>query len=690
MSEKLPFSHWLFIVASIACGLLMMPQFFAAGFLSKLAIILVLVAASAIALAIRAIRGNGLVLVAHPVSLAFAGFSITTALSIFFTQDYPTTSLFGLGAVGLWSGVIVWLLTALLQPEAEAADRRGQLLSFSTKLQQQFLVGLGYGIIGLALTTILEQLGIGPARWFNAALGFNLPTDLRFSLAGSPLFAAELGLVAGVAWVWQSLQHKRLTPFNLTVIAASVIVVALNTWNLMPGKIASIALPNWSASWSVLLDTLRTPKTALIGFGTESYTAAFARFKPIWMNGTNVWQLSFGSGSNWPLTLVVTQGLLSLGAWILVIIKVAQLIKNSSYHLHPAASVIIATFVLQLVLPFQVGLLILQVLAVTVLLIGANAELQVVNLKPKHSWTMIASWVLVLGVASLGWFYGKLYAAYNHLALADSASYHNEPLKLYEHQRQAVILSPYIDLVRRQYALTNLQIALGLSANPQATDTDRAQITQLVSQAIREAKAATIIDPNNTQNWIVLAEIYRNLGTAAKEANQWTVSSLVNAIQTDPTNPTLRLDLGLVLLDQNLQTEAAQSFNQAIELKPDLPGAYYQLGRVFKLNNQLDKTQTLWQKALSLLPATSEEYRSVESSLKELSSAIAATASARKQLPPVPTPTPTQSASESALLRLTKEGSQAVLNEANPLNTESTSSVVSNPTAEPQPNGAAQ
>lgn len=685
MTGKLHFSHWLLLAAAAACGVLLIPHLFAAGFLSKLLIILVVILSATAIVAINSIRSNSVTLVTHPVSLALAGFSATTALSIFFTQNYPVTGLFGLGAIGLWGGLMVWLLTTLLQPEAEAAERRGHSLSYATQLQQQLLLSLGYATIFLAFTTVLEQLGIGPARWLNGLFGFNLPTDLRFSLAGSPLFAAEFGAVVGTAWIWLSLQQKRLTPLNLTIIASAVLVIVLNTLSLMPGKIASIALPNWAASWSVALDTLRTPKTALIGFGTESYTNAFSRFKPGWMNGTEVWQLSFGSGSNWPLTLLVTQGLLSVIALIFVITKVFQLIKSSSHHLHPAAAIVTAAFVLQLTLPFQVGLFILQLLALTVLILSVPTQLQVIEFKPKHWWPAAFGWLVLGGLVSLGWFYGTLFTAYYHLALADRAAYRNEPLKIYEHQRQAVVLSPYIDLVRRQYALTNLQIALGLSSNPQVTDADRNQITQLVSQAIREAKAATILDPSNTQNWIVLAEIYRNLSTAAKEANQWTVSSLVSAIQTDPTNPALRMDLGLVLLDQNLQNEAAQSFNQAIELKPDLPGGYFQLGRVFKLNNQLDRTQTLWQKSLSLLSATSEEYRTVSTSLKELEAAIAATLSAKK-LAPLPTPSPTPaSATDSALLRLTQEGSKSVLDAASPLSTQPESAVVNPPTSAPQP-----
>jgi tetratricopeptide (TPR) repeat protein len=143
---------------------------------------------------------------------------------------------------------------------------------------------------------------------------------------------------------------------------------------------------------------------------------------------------------------------------------------------------------------------------------------------------------LLAGILGTGWYYGRLFVAYYHLFSADRAAFKNEPARLYDHQRQAVLASPYLDLVRRQYAMTNLQLALALSTNKNPTEADRTQITQLVSQAIREAKAATIIDPTNSQNWVALAEIYRNLGNA-KEANQWTITALVSAIGTDPPIP---------------------------------------------------------------------------------------------------------------------------------------------------------
>jgi len=644
------------------------PVLFATTFVSKLLISLGLGLVLIGVIATKSIFSNKVTLVTTPITGALAAIAITTAATVFFTQPYPVNGLFGLGGFIFWTAIAGWLLSSLLQPEAEAAEDRGQLVSWTTQLQYRILTSLGLVSLVLAITGALEQIGFGPARWMNTLLGINLPTDLRFSLAGSPLAAAQLGGLALVGWILLSWKQKHWSPMAVSFIVGGALTLALNTWAMLPNNVSGIILPKWSVSWSLVLDTLRTPKTALIGFGTESYATTLTRLKPAWVNGTQNWQFNFGTASNWPFTLLVTQGVLGFLAWAWLVAVGHKVSQEASPQLLPLVGILGLSLLFQLVLPLQSVIFLVQVLVLASLVSSSPNMAQVILIRPKHWWPVLLGWLLVVGVGAVGWYYAKPVSAYSHLFSADKAAFKNEPVKLYDEQRLAVIASPYIDLIRRQYAMTNLQLALAMSSNKDLTEADRTQITQLVSQAIREAKAATAIDPANVQNWVALAEIYRNLGTATKDANQWTISALVSAIGTDPTNPNLRLDLGQVLFDQNLLADASQTFNQAIELKPDLPGGYFQLGRVFRANNQLDQAQTLWKKTLSLLPANSEEYRAVETSLKEIGAAIAATMSA-KQAPqgqPFEPAVAEPDATESALLRLTKDSSQKVLSESLP------------------------
>lgn len=649
---------------------LLVPILFGATFLTKFIVVLGLALDLTILLALTALRNTHWQLSFSSVTVSLLGLTGATLLSIFLTQPYPAASLFGLGGFLIWSLIAAWLAIQLLMPQAEAADEHSQLVSWSTQAQYRFLVALGLGVIILAVTSLLQQFGIGPSKWFNAILGLNLPNDLRLSLAGSPLAAAQLGGLAVVGWGILSWRQRRLSPLSLVCIVAGLVTVGLNTWAMLPGQVASIVLPNWLASWSIALDILRNPSTALLGVGTDNYSDAFTLFRPLWLNGQPTWQVAFGSGSNWPLTLLVTQGVVGLIAWLWVVISTGKLLRQTPSQLAPLAAIIILGFVFQLALPLQVGVLVIQLLALAFIVCSLPTTVKIVKLKLSIWGKILVAGLLLGGVGLISIYYGRLILAYFHLYQADKAAFQNVPAKLYDQQRQATVMSPRIDVVRREYAVTNLRLALALSSNKNITEADRAQVTQLVGQAIREAKAATILNPRSTQNWLTLAEIYRNLTTVTKDAGQWQLEALTAAVQTDPNNPILRINLGVALLNQGSPEQAVQLFNQAIERKPDLPGGYYQLGEVLRTAGQLGQTQLLWQKAQSLLPSNSEEYRTVTASLKELDAAIAATQSGKKASTILPTPTvtpaPSQTASESALLQLTKTVTPAALDAANP------------------------
>jgi tetratricopeptide (TPR) repeat protein len=686
-TSRLSASHTLILGGLVLTSLSFIPVLFATTFTSKLLIILGLALALGASLAVKAIKQNAWHFRLTPVTTALFGMAIATAATIFFAVPYPAASLFGLGGFLVVTLLAAWLAATTLFNEVDSTETVHEQTNWAATAQHSVLVGLTWISALLALTSVLQLLGIGPSQWFNSWFGLNLPTDLRLSLAGSPLAAAQIGLLTVVAWGMTLWQTRRWSQLSLISIASGLLVMGLSIWAMLPGKTAAIALPNWAASWSVALDTLRTPRTALIGFGTDGYATAFTRFRPIWLNGLPNWQIGFGSGSNWPLTLIVTQGLFGLVTWVWVLVASLKLSKETSSHLWPLVSIVLVSFGLQLVMPLQVSVLVIQLLALAFLVVCHPGEVQVLSIKSKQLWPAILGWAVLALVAWTGWYYSKYFMAYYYLYQADKAAFHNQPADLYDYQRKAVVLSPHIDLIRRQYAMTNLQLALALSSNKNATDADRAQITQLVSQAIREAKAATILDPGNTQNWVALAEIYRNLSVVSAEANQWTVGALVSAIGTDPTNPVLRLDLGQVLFDQKLYEEAVRSLNQAIELKPDFAGGYFQLGRAMRMLNQFDKAKVLLEKAQSLLPVTSEEYRVVGDNLKELEAASAAASQSAKKgaTAPAPTATPTPSAADtasgSALLRLT-QGQQPSLVE--------TDNVVDNPSTQAEPSVAPQ
>ncbi len=116
----------------------------------------------------------------------------------------------------------------------------------------------------------------------------------------------------------------------------------------------------------------------------------------------------------------------------------------------------------------------------------------------------------------------------------------------------------------------------------------------------------------------MLSQIYQELIGSVEEADQWAVNAYVNAIQTDPADPLLRIQLGNILLQQEQLQQAANLFSQAIELKPDLAASYFYLGQVQQMAQDPIGAKTSWQQALALLEVDSEDYTMLQGLLEEL------------------------------------------------------------------------
>jgi uncharacterized protein HemY len=116
----------------------------------------------------------------------------------------------------------------------------------------------------------------------------------------------------------------------------------------------------------------------------------------------------------------------------------------------------------------------------------------------------------------------------------------------------------------------NLEIAIALSNKTDLTAAEQEQVLQLVNEAIREAKAATILDPYNYQNWLVLAQFICNYWAQLIKPCKKLFNALAKAAANNPNNPEIRLILGQLFLNAKQATEAANFFSQAIERKPDL------------------------------------------------------------------------------------------------------------------------
>jgi len=584
---------------------------------------------------------------------------VSFAVKTFVTKTFRfTVTPVTLPALGLLAAVV---LSALLATPYRYEALTGRTLMFVALLcafillpsllktirTSMLLICATGGAFVSTLLMVAEQLGYGSTFLLNSVLKIGTGTQGLFHPTGSMLAGALFLVPLGVAHLAEAFrgeiargttreetQSSRVTHVALSVFLG--ISLMLHVFFMLPSKPSHPIFPPFSVSWSIAVDILKNPKTALLGVGPESYLSAFTQFRPPEMNLLRqIWNVRFTTARTELLQVITTLGVLGFVAWVmfaLAVVRAALPLSTSTIALTLGIGVLFIEFLL---FPANIAqytqLFLLTISLVMTMKREKDARISdmilhlfaIKLIEPEstpRAEKHLASQILAIGVAVLlfglvginGYFYGKIYAADMIFYQSLLATQQNDGAKAYTLQSRVVEMEPFVDRFRRAFASTNFLVADAIARNPQSTREDRNNIPQLIQQSIREAKAATELDPRKTINWETLATIYRALISVAQGADQWTVAAYVRAIQTDPSNPALRIDLGSVYISTQNYEQAIRVFQQATELKPDWANAQYNLSNAYKQKGDDTLSLEALKKTLMLLPANSEEYTKVQ------------------------------------------------------------------------------
>ena len=412
-----------------------------------------------------------------------------------------------------------------------------------------------------------------------------------------------------------------------------------------PDKPGRLVLLPFSASWSIAIDTLKSSKTAMIGFGPSSYLEAFTLFRPADLNLSELWNLRFGSARNEPLNVLTTLGLFGFASWILFLLAAAKTSLPLRPEYRSMSIALLASIALQFFFPTNVVLTASTFLLLTSIvivkkhlqtkdvsdillhlfalqLIKPAAPEKVERQKASQIFSYIIAGILAVLIGVSVFYTGRAYAA-EHLFYQSLVAAQQQDLeKTYRLQTQLLQKTPYVDTYHRSFASTNFIIARAISMNQQATEQEKANIAPLLQQAIVEAKTATTINPKNILNWEELAILYKELIPIAESADQWTIAAYVRAIQQEPTNPTLRFELASIYLGQKNYEQAVRLFQQAIDLKPDWANAYYNLGYSYQQKAENVFALQAYNQALTFLPQEAEGREQLQKDIEELTKVV--------------------------------------------------------------------
>jgi len=475
------------------------------------------------------------------------------------------------------------------------------LYFYISRIQSEIRVGharpLQLMSIILSLVTIIFYF----QPFKNVALPQNLAflKNPGFTPVGAQLdLAILLGFFTIIAIVNLLKKGEETSPqqsiiYHLGSIILSLTALLFTVYSIMkpvqtPNLGVSTILPPFRLSWFAALEILKNPQTAIIGIGPDNFSAIFTRVKDFAYNQSPLWQINSFNVSRSAILQIFTEtgifGLLAFG--LLVVYAIKQILRVG--HARPL-HFILFIYLIVCFFVFSPSLIVWFLFFVILGLINQTpttddhtcflrktpTDFDLTDLLPIYLGVIIISLGLI-GVS--GYFLGRAYASeYFFKKSIDGIALNNAKL-VYDNQRQAIILNPYVERFRSNFAQTNLLIANGIVKKDQTkkiSEQDRQTITQAVQASITEAKAVISLNPQKADNWNGLAQIYLNIINAAQGADVWTISAYQRAILADPQNPVYRVSLGGVYYSQNKYDDALRFFEQAISLKPDWPNASY-------------------------------------------------------------------------------------------------------------------
>lgn len=447
--------------------------------------------------------------------------------------------------------------------------------------------------------------------------------DSLFSPIGGVLALAILLATLLPLGIGLVLKEKLAAKKALLVVSLAIVILSLliSISNMLPGKAANPQLPSWQSSWAIALESIK--ESPVLGIGPGNYLSAFSKFLPLSYNQTSLWAVRFTNASDFFLTSLSEVGLLGLAGFVLLVIFLARslprnIVTKDTKNLLESVPLILL-LILYLVLPVTgVALVLLFVLAS----VAGKSETAALNLNlGRFVGIAVIVGLILLSIRAFKVTFAELTFKNSLDALAL-----NDGLKTYNLMREAVNLNPNFDRYHLAYAQVNIALARNMSANlskkdaKEISEADRNTISQLISQSIREGKAAVSLNPQRAGNWEVLARIYQAIIPLAQGADQFTVQTFTQAVALDPINPNLRIALGGVYYSLGNYDEAIDAFRLATLAKGDLANSHYNLAIAYREKGELEKAIAEIKVTLSLVIKDSEDEKLAKNELANLES----------------------------------------------------------------------
>ena len=485
------------------------------------------------------------------------------------------------------------------------------ILISSSVNKQKLLTFLLHSVSFISILAVLQLTGL-PGRLFTHVPWLQDPlwTPVGSTLGLVSLIGITLPLFMQRAWEAHKEEKQRSFFFSSAAIVI-LLAAGIGTLTVAWPRIPATLLPPLMG-WQIMLETLKRFPAMIVGIGPENFLSAFTAGKPAAFNMTAAWNVRFLANSSMALHLGTTTGAIGLGALLFFLWNLIPRRLRTGLDWTRLLALCALLFA-----PPSIFLLILCV----IVLYASEAQAPTIK-NSSHGSALFFGLTALLCASIMGYFLVRAYWAEHTFFRAYVTSQQIPGGQVQREGQRAISLNPYVTQYHEAYAQTNLALAAGLlqqeTSGQPLTDADRQAAIQLISQAIREGKIATQLAPKQVTSWETLARLYQSLVGVAGDAENWAVASFRKAVELDPANPGLRMELAGIYLAQKNVDAAITHLAIAATLKPDLAGTHYNLAAAYKEKGSLEAARESLIRARSLLSPGTSDYERVTSEITAL------------------------------------------------------------------------
>ena len=398
-----------------------------------------------------------------------------------------------------------------------------------------------------------------------------------------------------------------------------------------------------NTSWQIAAGSLRD--FPIVGSGLSTYIFDFTSYKPISINSTSLWNTRFTRAGNEPLTVLAEQGILGgIALSVFAFLLIRTIIKAKSKNI-AVSGALISLLAGLLMYPATISTMAMLMILTAIFIAsqknnpGSSIEEVSLSLSAiqnkflsitgENSKSEILPYIflavtLFISLPTIFAGYRGFWGEYYHKEALFAYASGNLPLA-YTYYRSSLSQNPLYDTPRREYSDINMILANAIASNGSTlSDQDKTDIQNLINQAINQTSLLTqAVNPINVVNWEQRARVYDQLTKIDKNAVALATSAIKQAIQIDPANPVLRVGsastvgLGGLYYGSADYQNAALSFVDAINLKPDYANAYFNLASAQHELKLYDAAATNMEIVLRLIPNDSSDYKTAKDILDQ-------------------------------------------------------------------------